>query len=256
MSKENSIEEIFFKFLIKYQFNQDELDYTLLPKHIASLQLLSEIGNSGVNIFDVNKKEIAFFSPNFGKLLGYTPADYQETGHYFFDQKIHPEDKLKLALNSISIFKIFDSFSIAEKRNHKSIYEYRMLNAEGKYVRLIEQYQVLELDAKSQIWLMFGVVDISPSQVENEPVKCRLLNFKTGNLLPIESPLKPELELTKRELEILKLVKDGFLSKEISDKISISVHTVNTHRQRFLEKLGANNSMEAVMFATKYGLID
>jgi DNA-binding NarL/FixJ family response regulator len=51
-------------------------------------------------------------------------------------------------------------------------------------------------------------------------------------------------------------VKEGYLSKEISDRLSISVHTVNTHRQRFLEKMGAANSMEAVMYASKYGLLE
>ena len=161
-----------------------------------------------------------------------------------------------MALNSISIFKIFDQLSRDEKLNHKSIYEYRMLNKEGKYIRLIDQYQILELDRKGQIWLMFGIVDISPNQVDNEKVRCQLLNFRTGNFIPLDMPLKPALELTKREIEILKLVKSGFLSKEISDKLSISVHTVNTHRQRFLEKLGANNSFEAVMFAAKFGLLD
>jgi len=256
MSTENSIQEIFFKFLSKYQYDEDSLDYSVLPKHISTLQILSEIGNSGVNIFDINKREVVFFSANFGILLGYSPADYTDTGHHFFDQKIHPEDKLKMALYSISIFKIFDKLSRDEKLNHKSIYEYRMLNSEGKYIRLIDQYQILELDQKGQIWLMFGIVDISPNQIENEQVKSHLLNFRTGNFIPLEIPLKPELELTKREIEILKLVRDGFLSKEISDKLSISVHTVNTHRQRFLEKLGANNSLEAIMFASKFGLID
>lgn len=256
MSNENSIQEILFKFLMKYEYDQQELDYSVLPKHIATLQALSNIGKSGVNIFDVNRKEIAFFSPNFNKILGYSAADYASTGHYFFDQKIHPGDKPAMALNSISIFKIFDQLSRDEKLNHKSIYEYRMLNKEGKYIRLIDQYQILELDRKGQIWLMFGIVDISPNQIDNEKVRCQLLNFRTGNFIPLDTPLKPALELTKREIEILKLVKSGFLSKEISDKLSISVHTVNTHRQRFLEKLGANNSFEAVMFAAKFGLLD
>jgi DNA-binding CsgD family transcriptional regulator len=256
MSKESSIQEIFFKFLMKYKYDQEDLDYSVLPKHIAALQTLSEIGNSGVNIFDVNKKEVVFFSPNFGKLLGYSAADYADTGHHFFDQKIHPDDNLKLALNSISILKIFDKFSRDEKLNHKSIYEYRMLNTGGKYVRLIDQYQILELDKKGQIWLMFGIVDISPNQDESEQVKSHILNFRTGDFIPLEIDQKPDLELTKRELEILKLVKQGYLSKEISNKLSISVHTVNTHRQRFLEKLGANNSMEAVIFATKFGLLN
>jgi len=71
----------------------------------------------------------------------------------------------------------------------------------------------------------------------------------------MDTPPKAQIELTKRETEILKLVKEGYLSKEISSKLFISLHTVNTHRQRFLEKLGAQNSFEAVNFASKFGLI-
>lgn len=151
---------------------------------------------------------------------------------------------------------MFSAFSNDEKLNHKVVYEYRMMNAAEKYIRLIEQYQVLELDATGKIWLLLSTVDISPNQESDNRVKCQILNFRTGNIIPIEIEQKPALELTKRELEILKLVKQGYLSKEISDKLSISVHTVNTHRQRFLEKLGANNSMEAIIFASKYGLIE
>ena len=130
-----------------------------------------------------------------------------------------------------------------------------MLNAQNKYVRLIEQYQVLELDKTGQIWLIMGIVDLSANQEEYEGIKTQLLNFKTGKTIPLEVPEKVNLELTKREIEVLKLVKDGLLSKEISNKLSISLHTVNTHRQRFLEKLGANNSFEAVLFASRFGLL-
>ena len=86
--------------------------------------------------------------------------------------------------------------------------------------------------------------------------KSQLLNIRTGSFIPFEVEQKVDLELTKRELEILKLVKEGYLSKEISDKLSISVHTVNTHRQKFLEKLGANNSFEALSLASKLGLLN
>ena len=65
MSNENSIQEILFKFLMKYEYDQQELDYSVLPKHIATLQTLSNIGKSGVNIFDVNRKEIVFFFSQF-----------------------------------------------------------------------------------------------------------------------------------------------------------------------------------------------
>ena len=256
MKQQHSVEEIFFKYLSSYQFREEDLDYAVVEKHKAALQILADIGNSGVNLFDVSKQEIVFYSSNFGRQLGYERSDYEKAGQEFFMHKLHPDDAQKLSLNSVSIYKIFDNFSSEDKLNHKLISEYRMLNAENKYVRLIEQHQFIELDKTGQIWLLLGIVDISPNQEEFNGIKTQFINFKTGQIIPWETPQKAEFELTKRELEILKLVKDGLLSKEISNVLSISLHTVNTHRQRFLEKLGANNSLEAVMFASKFGLLD
>lgn len=256
MSENSYIQEIFFKYLQQFKFNEKALDYSLIDKHKTALQTLSNIGNSGTGIFDLCKREVIFHSSNFGVLLGYNTSDYKDIGQQFFASKIHSEDALKCSINGVSVLKILNSFSSDEKFNHKAIMEYRMLNAKNQYVRLIEQYQVLELDSNGQIWLMLNIVDISPNQEELDECKSQLLNFKTGKITPMEASRKVQLELTKREIEILKHVKEGLLSKEISNKLSISVHTVNTHRQRFLEKLGANNSFEAVMFAAKYGLLD
>ena len=52
--------------------------------------------------------------------------------------------------------------------------------------------------------------------------------------------------LSKREIEVLGLVSKGFASKEIADKLFLSVNTVNNHRQNILEKVGAVNTTEAV----------
>ena len=256
MTEQNSIEEIFFKCLSQCTFDEKDLDYSLLEKHRAALQTLSAIGNSGISVFDISTLQVVFYSSNFGALLGYVPSDYEKTGQQFFESKIHVEDKLKLSHQGVSTFKIYNNLSREEKLNYKVISEYRMLNAQNKYVRLIEQYQILELDKKGQLWLLIGFVDLSPNQEEYNGVKCQFLNFRTGHTIPLEIPQKVQYELTKRETEILRLVKDGLLSKEISNRLSISLHTVNTHRQRFLEKLGANNSFEAIMFASKFGLLD
>lgn len=199
---------------------------------------------------------MVFYSSNFGTTLGYKPADYEEAGQYFFARKIHPEDLQKLSISGITALKIFLNMGNDEKLNHKVINEYRMLNADGQYVRMVEQYQILELDSVGQVWLMMTIVDVSPNQGMLDSCKSQLLNFRTGKFLPLEIPQDVQFELSKREAEILKLIKMGLLSKEISDQLTISVHTVNTHRQKLLKKLGANNSFEAVMFASKYGLLD
>ncbi|MCY6353475.1 response regulator transcription factor [Bacteroides fragilis] len=62
--------------------------------------------------------------------------------------------------------------------------------------------------------------------------------------------------LTNRELEVLRLMKQGLLSKEIANTLKVSINTVNTHRQNILQKLKANNSIEAVNFAQRLGLFN
>ncbi len=121
MTEQNSIEEIFLKFLTQYKFEEESLDYSVVEKHSRALQTLSDIGNSGTGIFDFCKRKIIFYSSNFGSLLGYQQADYQELGQYSFASKIHPEDALKLSINGVTILKLMNSFSSDEKLNHKNL---------------------------------------------------------------------------------------------------------------------------------------
>ncbi len=250
----------YLQLLNQQEFDADLLDYSLLEKHKPLLHHLASLGNSGISVFDLYKKEHVFYSPNFCNLLGYDLKQIIELGHEYIDTKIHPDDFLELTKNGISLLKLFFHFPTEEKLNYKLINEFRILNAENNYIRVIEQHQLLELDAKGNIWLSMSIIDISPNQEINEGLKAQALNFKTGKIIPFQRALSIEKEdtgiaLTKREIQILQMVKDGYLSKEISDQLSISLHTVNTHRQRVLEKLGANNSMEAVVFASKLGLL-
>jgi len=62
--------------------------------------------------------------------------------------------------------------------------------------------------------------------------------------------------LTNRELEVLRFMKKGLLSKEIAEALKVSINTVNSHRQNILQKLKANNSIEAVNFAHRLGLFN
>jgi DNA-binding NarL/FixJ family response regulator len=61
--------------------------------------------------------------------------------------------------------------------------------------------------------------------------------------------------LSTREVEVLGLVSKGFASKEIADKLFLSVNTVNNHRQNILEKVRASNTSEAITYAKNLGLL-
>lgn len=251
-----NINEIYFKLLEQQKFVTGDLDYSILEQHKPNLQKLAEIGNSAITVFDLYRKRHVFHSFNIGEMLGYSLQEIQSVGEYFLDSKIHPIDFTMLMKNGINLLKFFQNIPTNEKANYKLISEFRILNADNNYARVIEQQQALEITNDGNIWLALSVLDISPNQKNMDKCTiCELLNFKTGRTIPFFNNEKTTLALTKREIEILKFVRDGLLSKEISNKLSISIHTVNTHRQHILEKLEANNSMEAVHLALKLGLI-
>lgn len=54
------------------------------------------------------------------------------------------------------------------------------------------------------------------------------------------------MKLSKRELEILELISQGYSDKEIAYKLQISARTVQTHVTRIVIKLGARNRPNAV----------
>jgi len=63
-----------------------------------------------------------------------------------------------------------------------------------------------------------------------------LIQFMNGSVL------SSKINLTKRERQILELISKGETSNSISDKLYISINTVNTHRQNLIKKFGVANT--------------
>ena len=64
-----------------------------------------------------------------------------------------------------------------------------------------------------------------------------------------------ELTITRRELEILKLIAGGLSNREIAAKLFVSENTVKTHSSRLFDKLSAKRRTQAVQVGKELGLI-
>ena len=62
-------------------------------------------------------------------------------------------------------------------------------------------------------------------------------------------------DLTLRELEVLRLIRDGHRNKQIADQLAISENTVNFHIKNLMDKLRANDRTHAVTIALRRGLL-
>lgn len=74
--------------------------------------------------------------------------------------------------------------------------------------------------------------------------------------LLIDTLIRKQLsELTERELEITALLARGLNSREIAEELSLSEHTVATHRKQIIKKSGCRNSTHLVAICLRLGLI-
>jgi len=82
-----------------------------------------------------------------------------------------------------------------------------------------------------------------------------LSNSDFRNTLTVEDKQVTEI-LSKREVEVLKLVCKEFSNVEIAQKLFLSISTVETHRKNLIAKLGVQNTVGLVKFAIRNNLID
>lgn len=87
-------------------------------------------------------------------------------------------------------------------------------------------------------------------------IEPRLMNLLNSNLAKRDIKKSMIDALTKRELEILKLVSKGMLNKEIASQLNISERTVKNHISNIFKKIDVSDRTQAAVFAIKNGVVD
>jgi len=75
------------------------------------------------------------------------------------------------------------------------------------------------------------------------------------NLPPMPAVLEKKI-LSDREIEVMALIVQGFINKEIADKLNISLSTVITHRKNIMDKLGLKSVSALTIYAVMHGYVD
>lgn len=75
------------------------------------------------------------------------------------------------------------------------------------------------------------------------------------NLPPMPKALQQKI-LSNRELEVMSLIVQGYINKEIADKLNIGLSTVITHRKNIMDKLGMKSVSGLTIYAVMHGYVD
>ena len=104
----------------------------------------------------------------------------------------------------------------------------------------------------------FEIVAVSASSTELPPSADVILVARTSRLSQVSdiaSAGGSDAVLSKREREILALLADGLVNKQIAARLGISTNTVKTHLELLFDKLGVATRAEAVATGVKRGLL-
>ena len=203
----------------------------IAQQYLPYIKILEQAGSFAV-----------FLSNRFGHY--YYVTEYIEASQEIDIEKlVHPDDWEVVRRIDKKVWEFLNTLPEEEKLTYKYIYELRVLER-GKYVRMIYQTRILAF--KEDNFLAMGMIDLAPEQSANTTVRFQIKNCLTDEIVPFAIESAADTLLTPREREVLALAKEGMFSKEISEKLNISIHTVNRHRQNILEKLQVDNIIEAI----------
>ncbi len=256
MGESNWTEE-YGRLLSHIRIREEDCDEAVLAHHLPFLSTLDAVDGSSVALFDLRTRSYRFLTSSFKFLGGYPPEDARARGPDFFFRLMHPPD-LPFVLETVTrTLRFLLAVPSEERRDYRLSFEFRIRASGGGLVRLVQQVVLLESDARGNPWLVLIANDRAPRGVSEDALERRLENRRTGtwHLFPPGERSGDAGPLSPRELEVLGLVASGLASREIADRLFISVATVNNHRQSILEKLGTRSSAEAVRYAAALGLI-
>ncbi|HTA82661.1 MAG TPA: LuxR C-terminal-related transcriptional regulator [Bacteroidia bacterium] len=192
-------------------------------------------------------------------LFGYTAKEMIELGPASQLSRVHPDDLLVFKSTLFNEF-INYSKSIPAEDLKDTVFalNIRSQRKDGTYVNFLQQYVVLERDRSNNPLLTLGVAtDITAFGKSNGVTFSVSKYTENARAIKVYSPneLDANHHITKREIEVIKYMLQGFTSKEIAVKLHISQYTVKAHRQNIMEKTHCKNAAQLSNYALTNGLI-
>ncbi|MBU2920306.1 LuxR C-terminal-related transcriptional regulator [Winogradskyella psychrotolerans] len=237
-----------------YRFIFKSYDKPLLKEHIEKFMELDEYLPYSSTFFCVtNTQDLTFeyISKNYMACLGLDAKVLKTHGMRYFWNRIHPDDidAWLSALNKLMEFTLGE-ISKSKRKDTNYTWNFRIKNGDGVYVNIIQNTTplVFDSDGKPIIGLAHYTV-LDPNIKMDITASAKLLNSKKEYETLYFNNFSQKLlneGVSNRERDVIRLLVLNYTSKEISNKLNISSHTVDTHRRNILKKFNISSTGELV----------
>jgi DNA-binding CsgD family transcriptional regulator len=215
-----------------------------------------QVGDFYYMIFNIPILDLEFTSKEIETVLGYHPSEFNM--HKLLDI-IHQDDRPYFLNFENKAAQFLAMLPIEKLMKYKVRYDYRIQKKNGAYIRVLQQSTAIEHDENGGLIRTLGVhTDITHLKSEGKPVLSFIgLDGEPSYInIDVEKVFAVSKEfLSKREKQVLSLLIEGKLSKDIGHILHISKQTVDKHRKNMLHKNNLSNTSELIGKAVRHGWI-
>ena len=220
---------------------------------IQRLDEVMEENDQFMLVMDLTEVKIVYTSKRSIEMVGVEPANLTP---YEMMNAVHPENVYRFGMARSKLLSLDKDLYISQKGSALLSTTIKMQRPDKGYSNLLFQCYLFFTPIPHK-----SVFEIQVhTNIDSYIYSKSLFHYYVGNDLslfrfPDEKLLKIGPIYSDRELEIIKIIELGLSSKEIADKLFLSVHTVNTHRSNILAKSGKAQISDLIYELKEDGLL-
>jgi DNA-binding CsgD family transcriptional regulator len=252
MKTENQNYDLFFKFIQTFApggFKNIDPNHPL----VLELEEIMEQNNQFFWIGDMLQIKILWTSKRSTQMMGIPP---EEISPYHFFEATHPDDLKRHSLGRSMLFKLANDLYVEEKGFSILSTNIRLRNPLGLYTNML-----------LQLYLYYSTVpykSVFTVKVHTNIDWCKKIkhgyHYYVGNDMncfrfPDNELLMMGNVYSSREFEIIKLIELGLTNEQITEKLFISINTLNTHRRNILAKSGKKSISDLIYYLIEHGVL-
>lgn len=234
----------------------DEISTLITQNPLLHETLLLQ--GSALAILNIETMHYSCILGNPEKVGGFEIENYLEQGVKFFLSQVPLADYSALEKMLAMMNDYYINLSDEQAQKFKAIFDFKVRRSDNTLSRICQENLCLKRGKNGSILLLFALVSDITNLKKDGKQHFYLSNGKEHLLYMIDNKddkMQPIEPLSKRELEIAKLLGQNLTSEQIGEKLFISPNTVNTHRRKMLKKIGMSDTLELVNFLRVFRFI-
>lgn len=216
------------------------------PEHplMREVEKLMTTNNQFLTVADMIQWKFLYTSKQCSQMLGIEPAHLNP---YHLIEATHPDDIMRHNQSLVKIFNLVSELFNAGKGSSVLSTNLKFRNPAGKYSNiLVQSYLFFARFPRKTVYRVQVHTNIDHFKIMGKGFHYYVGNDLSYFRYPDHELLNKGYMLSKRELEIIKLVEAGLYTEQIAEKLFLSPNTIKTHRRNILHKAGKTSISELV----------